>query len=98
MHRPPYHTAKQTLCWAREVITIQETIQIKKVLAALALATLAASPAFAATSHKQRTSASASYAAAHDPNVVVSDGQIVGRDPDPNIRFQLMRDPGLPAN
>lgn len=28
---------------------------------------------------------------------VVLNGQIVGRDPDPNIRFQLMREAGFPA-
>lgn len=27
---------------------------------------------------------------------VVSNGQIVGRDPDPNIRFQLLREAGFP--
>jgi hypothetical protein len=27
---------------------------------------------------------------------VVLNGQIVGRDPDPNIRFQLLREAGLP--
>jgi hypothetical protein len=27
---------------------------------------------------------------------VVLNGQIVGRDPDPNIRFQLMREAGFP--
>lgn len=27
---------------------------------------------------------------------VVSNGQIVGRDPDPNIRFQLLRESGFP--
>jgi hypothetical protein len=28
---------------------------------------------------------------------VVLNGQIVGRDPDPNIRFQLLREAGFPA-
>jgi hypothetical protein len=27
---------------------------------------------------------------------VVNNGQIVGRDPDPNIRFQLLRESGFP--
>jgi len=29
----------------------------------------------------------------YDPSLVVVNGQIVGRDPDPNVRTQLMRDP-----
>jgi hypothetical protein len=29
----------------------------------------------------------------HAPNSVVFGGRMIGRDPDPNVRFQLMRDP-----
>ena len=35
--------------------------------------------------------------AASDPHDVIVDGTVVGRDPDPNIRFQLFRD-GQPWN
>lgn len=70
---------------------------MKKLMTALALATLAASPAFAKATHKHVLSADTGYSV-RDPNAVVAYGQIVGRDPDPNIRFQLMRDPGLLAD
>ena len=60
---------------------------MKKLLIAVTLATLAASSAFA----KSSTSAAPSA----DPYVVTAYGEVVGRDPDPNIRFQLMRDPLL---
>jgi hypothetical protein len=30
-----------------------------------------------------------------DPAVVVVNGRVIGRDPDPNIRFELMRDADL---
>ena len=75
----------------------------------LMLAALAASPAFAATTHHSRVSASQSYPEAYDANAsadrdltvsgpaVYSNGQYAGWDPDPNIRFQLMRDPGAQA-
>jgi hypothetical protein len=59
---------------------------------ALALAALAASPALAKTSH------SGSSAVAADPYTVTAYGEVVGRDPDPNIRFQLLRDPMLLAD
>lgn len=86
---------------------MQEIQRMKKLMTAMALAMLAASPAFAATKHSHMSAspaASGSYAAAdtdysaYDPDVVVDDGQIVGRDPDPNIRFQIMRDHGLLAD
>jgi len=74
----------------------------------LALATLLASPAFAAT-HHARVSAQQPYAddSAYDANAsagsgspasgpaVYSFGHYAGWDPDPAIRFQLMRDPDL---
>ena len=75
------------------------------IVGSLMLAAFAATPAFAAT-HHARASASPSYAAAYDANasadrdltvsgpaVYAVDGQYAGWDPDPNIRFQLMRDP-----
>ena len=68
---------------------------MKKLVTALALATLAASPALAKSNHASKADTGYSV---RDPNVVVVDGQYVGRDPDPNIRFQLKRDPGLLAD
>jgi hypothetical protein len=85
----------------------QETHIMKKFVigTSLALATLAATPAFAAT-HHARVPAAPAYPEAYDTNAasqsgltvngpgVFSNGQYAGWDPDPNIRFQLMRDPG----
>ena len=60
---------------------------------ALALAALAASPAFAKTHH---SGSSAKPVA--DPYMVIAYGQVVGRDPDPNVRLELLRDAGLLAD
>jgi hypothetical protein len=76
---------------------MQETRTMKKLMTALALATLAASSALAESIHTHASKADTGYSV-RDPNVVVVDGQYVGRDPDPNIRFQLKRDPGLLAD
>jgi hypothetical protein len=77
----------------------------------LILAALAGSPAFAAATHQSRVSASQAYPEAYDasasadrdltisgPAVYSIDGHYAGWDPDPNIRFQLMRDPGPAGN
>ncbi len=81
--------------------------KIKLLSAAVAAAVLTASPVLAAsTVHKGKVSrpdaASSSNAYAsqsqrpYDANTVVGwDGQVLGSDPDPNIRFQLMRDQSL---
>ena len=63
---------------------------MKKLLMALTLATLATSSAFAKGSH--------SAAPAADPYVVTSYGQVVGRDPDPNVRLEMIRDGALLAS
>ncbi len=68
---------------------------MKKLLAAVALATLLTSPAFAKT-HSQLSSSENSGPYAADPAGYGDDGvngDTVGRDPDLNIRFQLTRDP-----
>jgi hypothetical protein len=65
---------------------------MKKLLMALTLTMLAASSAFAKTSHPGTSVAAA------DPYTVIAYGEVVGRDPDPNIRFQLIRDAGLLAD
>jgi hypothetical protein len=73
---------------------------MKFLMTTVALATLAASPAFAApTKHlTHRMTADQAYAPAQDPDAVVVNDQVVGRDPDANVRLSLRRDPGLQAN
>ena len=73
------------------------------VLATIA-ATLTASPSFAATRHVRATgsyTANEAYAAAPgygyaSSPVVIVDGKVVGADPDPNIRLQLLKDADTP--
>jgi len=74
---------------------------MKKILTAFALATLVASPAFAAKSHQRQVQpqylGAQAYASAPGTYVgprgaVISDGRYVGQDPDQSIRFQLLRD------
>jgi len=77
---------------------------MKKLLSAVVLAMLVASPAFA----KERRAISPQAAAAQayaptspynvDSYTVIVNGQIVGRDPDPNVRLMLMRDPRADAS
>lgn len=73
----------------------------------LALTALAASPAFAKSYHARMSAAPAiasdAYAAAPGPAFVSSppvifDNKVVGQDPDPNVRLNLYRDPGLLAD
>jgi hypothetical protein len=80
---------------------------MKKLVTALVLATLLATPAFAA---KKRHTISPQAAAAQayvpydqsypvvDQYTVIVNGRIVGRDPDPNVRLMLMRDPMADAS
>ena len=78
---------------------------MKKLLTAFVLATLVASPAFAKKSHAISPEAAAAQAyAPYDQNypvvdqyTVIVNGQIVGRDPDPNVRLMLRRDPKADA-
>jgi hypothetical protein len=74
---------------------------MKFLMTVAALATIAASPAFAASRHTVRyPSGSDAYASypVQDPATVIVNGQYAGRDPDPNVRMSLERDPGLQAN
>jgi hypothetical protein len=82
---------------------------MKKLLTTAALATLVASPAFAASyKHAGQTATTPSnysayasarvfghnaYASVLDRDTVAAGGEIVGRDPDAGIRLQLRRDP-----
>ncbi len=67
---------------------------MKKYLFTLALTALAASPALAA-SHSRVNNSEAANAAygyvASDADTVVSNGQIIGQDPDAIIREDLLR-------
>ncbi len=81
---------------------------MKTLLFGLSLA-LATAPVFANSMHHARTpmersgitSGYKAYAATpgytSSPDVIF-DNKVVGRDPDPNVRLQLYRDPGLLAN
>jgi hypothetical protein len=64
---------------------------LKPLMAAAAIAVLLGTPALAAN-HSQRhvRSSQAPYAASH--SVTAPDGQVIGADPDPGIRFELRRD------
>jgi hypothetical protein len=76
-------------------------LDMKKLLIAFVLATLVASPAFAKKRHAISPEAAAAFAYAPsdsgylavDSYTVVVNGQIVGRDPDENVRLMLLRDP-----
>ena len=67
---------------------------MKTLISAVALAALAASPAFAATKHvkQYRPEATQSYASVPATGAVVFDGKLVGADPDANVRLQLLKD------
>lgn len=66
---------------------------MKKVITAVALlATFVASPAFARTVQHTQNPTSTYNQFYQDPDAVVIDGQVYGRDPDPNVRDQLRRD------
>lgn len=74
---------------------------MKKILLATTLAAFAAAPALA-TPHKQAArdyvASNTVYAyAAPQPGDVMSEGQVIGRDPDPSVRAQLRRE-GTPSN
>jgi len=76
---------------------------MRLLMTTVALAALAASPAFAQSSRHVNRAASDAYAYAYayamqDSDTVVVNGQIVGRDPDINVRLSLRRDPMLQAN
>jgi hypothetical protein len=83
---------------------------MKKLAIMLALTTLAASPALAqnttkrmAANHAYQASnaqilpdeALAAYAFYPSNDVVIENGEILGRDPDPNVRLQLRRDSNI---
>jgi len=78
-----------------------------KLLTGIAIAAALASPALAkkhsTTVSQEAAAAQASVPAAQDyrsgkPPTVIVNGEIVGRDSDPNIRLMLLRDPKADAD
>ena len=65
--------------------------------AALGVAALIATPALASTAHKARAKSSNAYASQTQQTHEMFgwEGQPLGTDSDPNIRFQLLRDQNL---
>ncbi len=64
-------------------------------------AALLATPAFAAKVSKKKNSAPKAHVSQsqHSPDAIYAwDGRYLGSDPDPNIRFQLMRDQNQPPD
>ncbi len=71
------------------------------VSAIIAAAALLATPAFAAKETKKKAAAAKAHATQtqRTPNGIYSwDGRYLGADPDPNIRFQIMRDQNQPPD
>jgi len=75
---------------------------MKKLVTALVIVAAIGESAFAQTQQttiSPQAMAAQAYAPQHmgyrtgDPNLVVVNGQIIGRDPDARIRTQLLRDP-----
>jgi hypothetical protein len=74
--------------------------KMKLLSAVVSAAALLATPAFASKAHKKKVSGPDAHASrtqrAYDGNAIYGwAGQYRGWDPDPNIRFQLMRDQNL---
>jgi hypothetical protein len=68
----------------------------KTLVAAVALATLLAAPAFAQILDRAASNPTSPQAAPHsgqvtDPDAVMSNGRVIGRDPDPWIRNEMLR-------
>ena len=77
---------------------------IKFLSAVVGVTALIATPALAATMHKGKVShhyaaSGPDYSQTQRPQEIYSwDGRDLGTDPDPNIRFQLMRDQNWGGN
>jgi hypothetical protein len=75
----------------------------KIIAAATGAVALIVTPALAAKARKTKVSDTQAQASrsqsAHDVKAVYGwDGRYLGTDPDPNIRFQLMRDQNMPPD
>ena len=70
--------------------------KMKLLSAVVSAVALIATPALASKVKKGKESGFNAYASSQQPHgantVIGSDGKILGADPDPNIRFQLMRE------
>jgi hypothetical protein len=76
-------------------VFMEMTMQ-KTLVPAVALATLLATPAFAQIRDHAVSSPTPPQAAPHngqvtDPDAVISNGRVIGRDPDPWIRNEMLR-------
>ena len=77
--------------------------KIKLLSAVVSAAALIATPALASKAHKRKAAAhdanTSQTQRAHDGKAIYSwDGRYLGTDPDPNIRFQIMRDQNMPPD
>ncbi len=73
--------------------------RMKLLSAVVSAAALLATPALASKAHKKKVSGHDVYDASRTQRGIYSwDGRYLGWDPDPNIRFQLMRDQNLPPD
>jgi hypothetical protein len=68
----------------------------KTLVTAAALAILLAAPAFAQTRDDAASNPTSPYAAPHngqarDPDAVMGNGKVIGHDPDPWIRNEILR-------
>jgi hypothetical protein len=67
---------------------------MKKLVTAIGLLAVLASPVLAKSHPAEQRDARAAYAQSvgAPSDAVVVDGKVVGQDPDPNVRLELMRD------
>jgi hypothetical protein len=72
--------------------------KMKLLSAVVSAAALLATPALASRAHKKKVSGHDVHASRTQPGIYSWDGRYLGWDPDPNIRFQLMRDQNLPPD
>ena len=72
--------------------------KMKLLLAIVSAAALLATPALASKAHKKKVSRHDVHSSQTQRGVYSWDGRYLGWDPDPNIRFQLMRDQNMPPD
>lgn len=75
--------------------------KVSFITAIIGAAALLASPAFAAKATKKKVAAPKAHVSQsqRSPDGIYAwDGRYLGNDPDPNIRFQLMRDQNQPPD
>jgi len=72
--------------------------KIRLFSAVIGAAALLATPALAGKTHKKKTSGHDVHGSQTQRGIYSWDGRYLGTDPDPNIRFQLMRDQNMPPD